>query len=271
MAAATDALTTAEGRRYRRAGSGTPLVLVHGFLGGSQQWLPEIAFLSPHFDVIAPDLPGFGAASGAAGCTRIEDMADSVIALLDSLEIGSFCLLGHSMGGMIVQDIARKIPDRVAGLVLHATGALGLMPDRFEPVETSKQRLIDDGITSTAARIVATWFVDGADATGYASLVAIGAGANTAAALCALDAMAAWDGRAHLAALTMPTLVIWGEQDRSYRWPQIELLWKTLPDAGLAVIPRAAHAAHLEKPAVFRAFLADFFRERGMQEGGLRK
>jgi pimeloyl-ACP methyl ester carboxylesterase len=259
LAAATDALTTPEGRRYRRAGSGTPLVLVHGFLGGSQQWLPEIEFLSPHFDVIAPDLPGFGAACEAAGCASIEEMADSVIALLDSLEIWSLCLLGHSMGGMVVQEIARKIPGRVALLVLYATGALGLMPDRFEPIKTSKQRLNDDGISSTSARIVATWFVDGADATGYPSLAAIGAGANTAAALSALDAMAAWDGRAHLEALTMPTLVIWGEQDRSYRWPQIELLWRTLPNAGLAVIPSAAHAAHLEKPTVFRAFLADFF------------
>lgn len=258
MAAATDALTTAEGQRYRRAGSGTPLVLVHGFLGGSQQWLPEIAVLSPLFDVIAPDLPGFGAACDAAGCASIEEMADSVIALLDSVDIGSFSLLGHSMGGMVAQDIARKVPERVARLMLHATGALGLMPDRFEPIETSKQRLDDDGISSTSARIVATWFVDGADATGYTSLAAIGASANPAAALSALDAMAAWDGRAHLDALTMPTLVIWGEKDRSYRWPQIELLWRTLPNAGLAVIPWAAHAAHLEKPTVFRAFLADF-------------
>lgn len=265
MAAAPDALTTADGRRYRRAGSGPPLVLVHGFLGGSEQWLAEIACLATQFDVIAPDLPGFGAAAGSVGCTRIEDMADSVIALLDGLGIGVFCLLGHSMGGMIVQDIARKIPGRVDRLVLFATGALGLMPDRFEPIETSKQRLNDDGIAATSARIVATWFVDGADATGYASLARIGAGANAAAALAALDAMAAWDGRAHLQALIMPTLVIWGEKDRSYRWPQIELLWRTLPNAGLAVIPRAAHAAHLEKSTVFRAFLADFLCERGMR------
>ncbi|MFN3973176.1 MAG: alpha/beta fold hydrolase [Gemmobacter sp.] len=263
MASAPNALTTTDGRRYRRAGAGPPLVLVHGFLGGSEQWLPEIACLAPHFDVIAPDLPGFGAACGAAGCARIEDMADSLIALLDGLGIREFCLLGHSMGGMIVQDIARKVPDRVTRLVLFATGARGLMPDRFEPIETSKQRLNHDGITSTAARIVATWFVDGTDATGFASLAAIGAGANSAAALCALDAMAVWDGRAHLAALTMPTLVIWGEKDRSYRWPQIELLWKALPNAGLAVIPRAAHAAHLEKPAVFHALLSDFFSLSG--------
>lgn len=258
MAAAADALTTADGRRYRRAGSGPALVLVHGFLGGSEQWQPEIADLSQRFDVIAPDLPGFGAAAGATGRARIGDMADDVIALLTVLGIGAFALLGHSMGGMVVQNIARTVPDRVTRLVLHGTGALGLMPDRFEPIETSKRRLIEDGMAETAARIAATWFVDGAAAPGHARLAGIGAVADPSAALSALDAMAAWDGRAGLAALTMPSLVIWGERDRSYRWPQVELLWRGLPDAGLAVIPRAAHAAHVEKPAIFRSLLGDF-------------
>lgn len=258
MVAGTDALTTADGRHYRRAGSGAPLVLVHGFLGGSVQWAAEIAHLSQHFDVIAPDLPGFGAAGSLEGCESIEDMAGGVIALLNTLGIKTFCLLGHSMGGMIVQEIARKIPNRVERLVLYGTGALGRMPDRFEPIETSKQRLIEDGVAQSAARIVATWFVDGADAAGHTTLVEIGSVAKTSAALSALDAMAVWDGRARIAALTMPTLVIWGDRDRSYRWPQVELLWKTLPNAGLAVIPRASHAAHLEKPAVFQALLTDF-------------
>lgn len=67
-----------------------------------------------------------------------------------------------------------------------------------------------------------------------------------AAKLAALDAMTDWDGRAALKSLTMPTLVVWGHDDRSYRWPQVETLWKTLPNATLSVIPGASHAAHLE-------------------------
>lgn len=255
---AADALTTPDGRRYRRAGSGHPMVLVHGFLGGSVQWMPEIAFLARHFDVIAPDLPGFGAAADAEGCARIEDMARAVIAVLDSLGIEQFHLLGHSMGGMIVQEIARMIPDRVTRLVLYGTGSLGLMPNRFEPIETSKQRLMQDGVPATAARIVATWFLHGTEGRGYPTLVDIGAVADPHAALLALDAMAAWDGRAALSELRMPTLIVWGDSDRSYRWPQTEMFWKTLPDTGLAAIPRASHAAHLEKPEVFHALLHDF-------------
>ena len=86
----------------------------------------------------------------------------------------------------------------------------------------------------------------------------LGAQASEPAALAGLDAMSHWDGRGALGRLTMPTLVLWGDGDRSYRWPQVEVLWQGLPDAALAVIPGTAHAVHLEKPALFHAMLDDF-------------
>jgi pimeloyl-ACP methyl ester carboxylesterase len=70
--------------------------------------------------------------------------------------------------------------------------------------------------------------------------------------------MAAWDGRTHLAEISMPTLVIWGDQDRSYRWAQVESLWQGLPNARLAVVPGASHATHVEKPDIFVPILRDF-------------
>ncbi len=243
---------------YRRAGAGNPLVLVHGFLGGAAQWEPEIAHFKTNYDVIAPDLPGFGAASALSGCNRIEDMAVRVVELLDHISVRDFLLLGHSMGGMVVQEMAARLGHRVKKLVLYGTGPLGLMPDRFEPIGLSKSRLQRDGVEKTIERIGATWFVDGNKAWGHDHLVNVGKRANTRAALAALDAMAAWDGRKALSGLDMPTLVVWGDADRSYRWSQVETLWKTLPNATLSVIPGASHAAHLEKPEIFRAVLKDF-------------
>lgn len=99
MVARTDGLTRQKPMPHRRAGAGTPLVLVHGFFGGSAQWDAEIAHFSKTHDVIAPDLPGFGEASKLPGCNRIEAMADYVIKFLDDLKIGTFALLGHSMSG----------------------------------------------------------------------------------------------------------------------------------------------------------------------------
>lgn len=250
-----------EHQGYIRAGSGPVLVLVHGFLGGARQWSREIAQLANRYDVIAPDLPGFGGAADQPGCNTIAGMATAVFALLDRLGVKRFTLLGHSMGGMVAQEMAAMRPQRVQRLVLYGTGPLGLMPDRFEPIETSQRRLHEDGIGPTMARIGATWFKDGAAARGFPLVAEIGAQATTAAAEAALAAMAGWDGRTALPRLTMPTLVIWGDADRSYRWAQVETLWTNLPDVRLSVVPGAAHAAHLEKPALFQALIDDFLAE----------
>ena len=72
---------------HRSAGSGEPLVLVHGFLGGFRQWQPEIAYFGSRFDVVTPNLPGFGDAADQKGYDRISGMANHVIGLLDRLGI----------------------------------------------------------------------------------------------------------------------------------------------------------------------------------------
>ncbi|WP_428687902.1 alpha/beta fold hydrolase [Roseibium sp.] len=251
---------------YLRAGTGPSLVLVHGYLGGAEQWRCEMDHFSNRYDVIAPNLPGFGAAGDRQGCDTVPGMAEAVYGLLDELAIKDFILLGHSMGGMIVQEMARMRPQSVSRLILYGTGPLGLMPDRFEPLATSRERLLSDGVSATIARIGATWFKRGAEAGGYPLVTEIGSRANRQAAEAALGAMADWDGRAALKRLTMPTLVVWGDADRSYRWPQVETLWTNLPDVRLSVIPGAAHAAHLEKPALFHSLIEDFLSETAPAE-----
>lgn len=258
MVTGADALMTDNILPHRRAGSGVPMVLVHGYLGGSEQWADEIAYFSKTFDVIAPDLPGYGEAATFPVLDRIGDMADAVIGLLDQLGVDRIILLGHSMGGMIAQEIAARIGDRVKRLILYGTGPLGLMPDRFEPITLSQQRLKEDGVARTAQRIGATWFCDGTQARGFELVASLGAQASDQAALAGLVAMTHWDGRDALKTLKMPTLVVWGDSDKSYRWPQVESLWRTLPNAQLAVIPGTAHAAHLEKPHLFHVILEDF-------------
>ncbi len=247
---------------YLRAGSGKPLVLVHGYLGGSAQWQPQIEAFSATHDAIAPGLPGFGQAAHLPGPARISDFADAVMDCIDALGIGRFTLLGHSMGGMIVQNIAARHGDRLDGLVLYGTGPLGLMPDRFEPVETSIARLEADGVQATADRISATWFRDGSAASGYAATRDIARLANPQAAHNALLAMRDWDGRDALSQIDTPCRIVWGDRDRSYRWPQVNALWTGIPDAELATIAGASHAAHVEKPQLFNAIVQDFLNAR---------
>lgn len=243
---------------FKRAGSGPALVLVHGYLGGSDVWAGQMAAFGESHDVICPDLAGFGASAHLAAPDRIEGHARNVLVLLDLLGVDTFDLLGHSMGGMIVQEMVRLAPDRIRKLVLYGTGPQGVLPGRFETIAQSRARLATDGLAETASRIAATWFLHGRDAEAFALCQELARRASLQAALASLDAWENWDGRTALAAIECPTLVLWGCHDRSYGWSQPEALWRGIKGAELAVVPGAAHNVHLEKPAIFNMLLADF-------------
>ncbi|MEP6587580.1 MAG: alpha/beta fold hydrolase, partial [Polaromonas sp.] len=123
---------------FRRTGRGETLVLVHGYLGGSAQWAHEMRYLSQHFDVIAVDLPGYGDSHALAAPHTIEGFARAVLDQLDTLGVKNFRLLGHSMGGMVVQEMARAAPQRITQLFLYGTGPLGSLPGRFETMAQSR-------------------------------------------------------------------------------------------------------------------------------------
>ena len=230
-----------------------PLVLVHGFMGGGAQWA---GLDGP--PLIAVDLPGFGAHAHLPPIDRIEDFADWVIADLRARGVDRYHLLGHSMGGMIAQEIARRDAARIELLILYATGASGVLPGRFETIAESKRRASKDGPKATARRISATWFLHREAAPGYPACAKIAEQASLAAIHAGLDAMEAWSGVARLGKIPHETLILWGDQDRTYAWPQIEQLWHKIPRTRLAVLPNCAHAVHLENPQVFTHHLHDF-------------
>jgi len=234
------------------------LVFVHGYLGGSLQWSAQVAVFSEYFNVITPDLPGYGRNNQLESPDTIGGYADYVLDELNRQGIESFHLLGHSMGGMIVQEMMARAPERVNKLVLYGTGPIGVMPGRFESIDESKQRLIDEGVESSARRISAKWFVDGADSGVYPGCADIAVLASTQAAIAGLSAMQAWSGIQALPKIAALTLVLWGDRDQSYLWAQPEALWKKIPDASLSVVPGCSHAVHLEKPELFNAILLDF-------------
>ncbi len=237
-----------------------PLVLVHGYLGGGSQWADQVDYFSPYFEVVTLDLPGFGGDPDAQAPDSIQGLAENLLSQLDHRGIERFHLLGHSMGGMIVQEMARLAPQRIDRLVLYGTGPIGLMPGRFETIDQSRQCLQNDGVAATGRRIAETWFLDGKVASGYSVCAEIATKSTTQAALAGLTAMENWSGVAALEKIAAPTLVLWGDQDRAYLWQQPEQLWRTIPNAQLAVIAGCSHAVHLEKASLFNATLLDFLR-----------
>src|SRR6056300_361292 len=97
---------------------GHPLVLVHGYFGSSNMWCHQKKTFRKHFKVIVPSLPGYGESFRAKSLNNIKDMAKVVIKITKENNISKFHLMGHSMGGMIVQEIVKISPKIVDKLIL---------------------------------------------------------------------------------------------------------------------------------------------------------
>ena len=134
-------------------GKGFPLVLVHGFLGSSDMWEPQINFFKNNFRVITPDLPGFGKSNKIKSFDNIQAIANLLLETIEFKKIHKFHLLGHSMGGMIVQEMAKKSGDKISKLVCYSTGPRGEMPGRFETVDQSRENLKKNGLEIMARNI----------------------------------------------------------------------------------------------------------------------
>ena len=101
---------------YKRLGKGRPLVLVHGYLGGQTMWRFQ-EDLKEDFDLIMPSLAGYGESADLTAPSTIRENAQLVFELLDHLQIETFYLLGHSMGGRTAMTTACRFPDRVDGVI----------------------------------------------------------------------------------------------------------------------------------------------------------
>ncbi len=235
-----------------------PLLLVHGFLGGKAQWTPILSELQKNRTIIAPDLPGFGADLAQDSPDKIRDFAECLWHYLDELGVTKCDILGHSMGGMIVQEMAHLAGARIRRLVCYGTGPLGAMPERFEPLDISRERFKAEGVATTAARIAATWFREGKAAEYYPLCQELGTGVRLENALAGLRAMAAWDGREYLPDIACPTLVIAGADDRSYARRYICSLAEHIPNSTLVILQNCCHSAHLEQPKKFLSVVAEF-------------
>tara|TARA_B100000767_G_scaffold113763_1_gene108540 strand:+ start:2014 stop:2772 length:759 start_codon:yes stop_codon:yes gene_type:complete len=242
-------------------GNGIPLVLVHGFLGSSAMWSPQIEFFKDNFRVIAPALPGFGNSNNVNSCNSIECMAKAILDLLEKKEIKYFNLLGHSMGGMIVQEIAKIAGDKILKLICYGTGPRGNIPGRFETIDQSRKKLKVHGLKDTAYRIAKTWFMEGERAKYFYLCEQAGKQTSLEATDNGLVAMKNWNGVKNLKNIKNETLIIWGDQDRAYNFNQVETLNNNILNSDLKIIKGCSHNVHLEKPIEFNLIVEKFLKK----------
>ena len=239
-------------------GKGFPLVLVHGFLGSSKMWEPQINFFKNHFRVITPDLPGFGKSNKAKSHNSIQSIANLLMDCLEEKKIDKFYLLGHSMGGMIVQEMAKKYGNKIVKLICYSTGPRGEMPGRFESVDQSRENLKKKGLEITAKNIAKTWFVRKENAKYFDICIEAGKQTSMKAADDALIAFKNWNGVDTLKNIKNETLIVWGDQDKSYNLEQIKTLEKSIKKSKLVIFKNCAHNVHLEQPDQFNKAIKNF-------------
>ena len=239
-------------------GKGFPLVLVHGFLGSSKIWEPQINFFKDYFRVITPDLAGFGKSSKIKSLDSINAMAKIVLELLKKRDIKKFNLMGHSMGGMVVQEMAIISGDKINKLICYSTGSIGDIPGRFESIDTSREKLKKHGIENTANRISIKWFIEGDKAKYFYLCNNANKATSEEAADNALIALKNWRGLENLKHIKNKTLIIWGDKDTTYNFNQVDTLNQNIPNSKIEVIKGCSHNMHLEIPEKFNEIVKNF-------------
>lgn len=230
------------------------LVLVHGFTQTAVSWRPVAERLAPRFELVAPELPGHGAAAGV----RLGFRA-AAAALGDAG--GQATYVGYSMGGRLCLQLALERPELVRELVL-----VGASPGLEDPAERAARRSADEALAAAIERegtdvFLERWLARPLFATLRPSPDDLAARQQNppdglAAALRALGTGAQeplWDG---LGRLAMPVLLVAGKGDTKFAALAHRMRAAIGPNARVALVPGAGHAAHLEQPDAFSALLA---------------
>ena len=229
---------------YERRGRGTPLVLVHGFPLDHRLWDEVVPLLEEDFDLILPDLRGFGESSIERAPASLDDYAADLAALLDRLGIQKAAIAGHSMGGYIVLAFARLYPERVSGLGLIASQVLADAPERKEGRYKSAADVAENGIGSVVESMTPKFTPDEwLQSYARASMER----QQPAAYIAALKAMAErQDSTPLLSTLKIPVVIVHGDADALVPVDRAREVKAALPQAHLVEISGAGHMPMME-------------------------
>jgi 3-oxoadipate enol-lactonase len=268
MTAAPQAATTSGARdvdaapvAWREAGSGDPLLLLHGLGGSRMAWEPQLATLADRYRCVAWDMPGYGASAPLA-TPSLPALADAAAGLLDAIGARRAHVAGLSLGGMVAEHLALRHPARVASLVLlDSSPAFGLdgettaeawLEARLAPLRAGRTpaEIAPAVLRAVAGPRASDAVIDEA----VRAMARIPAAGLQAACRC----LVTHDLRGRLGEIAAPTLVVVGALDAETPPSYSERLAAGIPGARLAVVPDAGHLANLEQPAHVNALVGAF-------------
>lgn len=260
---------------YRTAGSGPPVVLIHGMVNSSHHWREVALRLADRYTVIAPDLIGHGDSATPRGDYSLGAHAAVIRDLLTAIGVGSATIAGHSLGGGVAMQFFWQFPQRVERLVLVSSGGLGhevspLLRSAALPGASAALRLVA-GRRSLAAlgRVAAALDARGSAGGVYVRAIVralrpLERAGSREAFLQTLRSVIDLQGQ-HVSATDrlyllgpVPTLIVWGERDNTIPLQHGRSAHEAIPHSRFETLPRAAHFPHLEDPEGLADLIRDF-------------
>ena len=229
---------------FDRRGNGIPLVLLHGFPLDHHLWDEVVPLLESTFDLIIPDLRGFGDSTTIDSPNSIDDYASDIAGLLDYLGVPKAAIVGHSMGGYVALAFARLYPARVSGLGLVSSQVLADTPERKEGRYKSAEDVSANGIGSVLDAMTPKFTAD-ERLQSYARTSM--EKQQPAAYVGALKAMAGRpDSTSLLSSFQFPVVIIHGDGDALIPIDRAREVKAALPEAHLVEIGGAGHLPMME-------------------------
>jgi pimeloyl-ACP methyl ester carboxylesterase len=240
------------------------LYFLHGVGGGHAAWARQVAwFAGRGYRCVAWDQPGYGGTQPVEPYT-LENVSKALQRLIGDEEA---VLIGHSMGGFVAQEAYARDPARVRALVLCFTSpafagggefAARFMAARLEPLDAGLS------MAETAARLMPTMRGSRSDPEGLAQAERIMAAVPAQTYRMAVAMLTAFDRRASLANISVPTLLVAGSDDRTAPPAVMEKMAQRIPGAEYVCLEGCGHLGPMDQPEAFNAVLAEFLRRRSL-------
>jgi pimeloyl-ACP methyl ester carboxylesterase len=248
---------------YEVQGAGDPLLLIAGFACDHTIWSQVAPALAPRYRVVVFDNRGVGRTSGPDAVVTIRQMAEDAAGLLDAVGLGPAHVAGHSMGGMIAQELVLAHPGQVRTLsILSSCARVDVRGKAIIESWGDLPRLVD---AATGTRLVLPWLYTNAF---YARPGAVGQVIDQIVAnpfppraegiYRQSRAISTWDPSDRLGAINCPTLVLVGREDVLLPVAFAEQLARDIRGAELVVLEKTGHGLLIESPAVAAAAMLDF-------------
>lgn len=249
---------------YERAGAGTPLVLLHGYVGdGPTTWRLQLERLHDQFTVVAWDAPGTGGSSDPPESFGMAGYADCLAGFIDRLSLETPHVAGLSFGGALALELYRRHPaiPRTLTLASAYAGWGGSLP-----ADVAEQRLQQALVLANLSpdefvgALLPTMF---SDATPPEAVDAFGASmlAFHPTGFRAMARASAEDLRDVLPHINVPTLLVYGDEDVRAGLTVAEDLHAAISGSTLVVLPAAGHLCNIEAPEAFNRAVRNFLRD----------